>query len=105
MLKVRLPNRDLEALQRLFRKHFVNGDRLWLFGSRTDLAKRGGDIDLYVETHAKTMDDAIQMRSDFLGDLEQEIGEQKIDIVLNMLNFPYALPVHEVARKEGIRIV
>ena len=80
-------------------------DELWLFGSRADLSKKGGDIDLYIETHAKTVDEAIKRKTDFVWNLEQTIGEQKIDIVLNPLNFPYPLPIHEIAKIEGVRIV
>lgn len=103
--KVRLSDHDLDALERLFRKHFCDGDQLWLFGSRANLTKKGGDIDLYIETNAKTIDNAIKMRSNFIWDLEQKIGEQKIDVVLNMLNFPYPLTIHQIAKKEGLRIV
>ena len=51
------------------------------------------------------MDDAIAMKTNFIWDLEQKIGEQKIDVVLNMLNFPYPLAIHEVAKTEGVRII
>ena len=105
MKKVRLSDHDLKALENLFLKHFLPEDKLWLFGSRTDLTKKGGDIDLCIETHAKTVNDAIKRKTDFVWDLEQAIGEQKIDIVLNLLNFPYPLPIHEIAKTEGVRIV
>ncbi len=64
-----------------------------------------GDIDLYIETNAESIDDAITRKANFLWELEQKIGEQKIDIVLNKLKFPYPLPIHEVAKTEGIRLV
>lgn len=83
----------------------MEGDRLWLFGSRANLTKKGGDIDLYVETNAETIDNAIKMKINFIRALEQSIGEQKIDVVLNILNFPYPLVVHEVAKSEGVRII
>lgn len=103
--KVRLSDYDLEALEFCFKKHFLADDRLWVFGSRADLSKKGGDIDLYIETYAKTIDDAIKMRAIFLSKFEEIVGEQKIDIVLNMINSPYPLPIHEIAKTKGVRIV
>lgn len=103
--KVRLSDYDLEALKICFKKYFLEDDRLWLFGSRADLNKKGGDIDLYIETYAQTIDDAIKMRSIFLSKFEEMVGEQKIDVVLNMINSPYPLPIHEIAKTKGVRII
>ena len=103
--KVRLSDHDVVALENVFRKYFLTDDGLWLFGSRTDLTKKGGDIDLYIETNAKTIDEAVKMEENFIWDLEQQIGEQKIDVVLNVLNFPYPLPMYEIAKAEGVKIV
>ncbi len=105
MKKMRLSDNDLEALKQCFKSHFLDGDKLWIFGSRVDITKKGEDIDLYVETKALTHVEAIKRRSDFIWDLEQIIGEQKIDVVLNLTNCPYPLPIHQVALSEGVRIV
>lgn len=102
METVRLSVHDYECLEQYFKKHFLLGDKMWIFGSRVDLTKRGGDIDLYIETSA---DDAIKRRLSFLSDLESEIGEQKIDIILNILKFGNSLPIYEVAKSEGVRVV
>ena len=53
--------------------------RVWLFGSRTDDSKKGGDIDIAVfsEKINKDVMQEIQVRR-FICD---RIGEQKIDIV------------------------
>ncbi len=40
--KVRLSHEDLEALKNLFCKYFLAEDKLWLFGSRVNLNKKGG---------------------------------------------------------------
>lgn len=103
--KVRLSDGDLVALKFCFAKHFLDTDRLWLLGSRADLSKKGGDIDLYVETYAVSVESATKMRSHFLSEFEEMIGEQKIDLVLNMMHYPYPLPIHVVAITEGVRII
>ena len=52
--------------------------RVYLFGSRVDDTKKGGDIDLLVMSDMLTSDDkrSIKMK------LHDLLGEQKIDIVL-----------------------
>lgn len=102
---VRLSVKDSIALEMSFRKCFLKEDGLWIFGSRTDLTKKGGDIDLYIETNAKDIDEAIEMKSNFISTIEKAIGEQKIDVVLNAVNFPYPLPIYEIVKTEGVRII
>ena len=80
-------------------------DQLWLFGSRVEPTKKGGDIDLYIETNAPTIKEAVEMKNQFLWQLEQKIREQKIDVVINMLSFPHPLSIHEVAKNEGVQLV
>lgn len=77
---------------------------MWLFGSRADLNKKGGYIDLYIETH-KNAKQAVEAQNGFLRMLERRIGEQKIDVVLNLLNSPLDLPIYSIAKKEGIKIL
>ncbi len=49
-----------------------------LFGSRVDDGRRGGDIDLYVET-ALSAADAKRARLLSIADMQLSLGEQKID--------------------------
>ncbi len=103
-MTIRLSNYDLKAISSLFRKFFLPQDGLWIFGSRVDIKRKGGDIDLYIETNANTIDVALKMKFDFISALEDKLGEQQIDIVINNLNFPHRLPIHEVAKTTGIKI-
>jgi len=102
--RIRLSDSDLKTIISLFLKYFLKEDKLWVFGSRIELNKKGGDIDLYIETYADTAQDALKMKNDLLWDLEQIIGEQKIDIVLNVLKFPCLLPIYDAAKTKGVRI-
>ena len=62
---------------------FGSDARVWLFGSRVDDAKRGGDIDLLVQT-TQTQPDALASASiAMLARLYRALGEQKIDVVLD----------------------
>lgn len=70
---------------------------VWLFGSRADDAKRGGDIDLLIfsqilSDHGK---DAIWW------ELQEKLGEQKIDIVIaEDLSEPFV----RIAKASGVRL-
>ena len=104
MIKVRLRESDVAHIQESFRHHFGKDDHLWLFGSRTDLEKRGGDIDLYVETDFAGPE-ASTKKTLFRRELWRRIGEQKIDIVVHILNDPNELSIYETAREEGVQLI
>ena len=70
---------------------FGSDARVRLFGSRVDDSKRGGDIDLLVQT-TQTQPDALASASiAMLARLYRALGEQKIDVVLDA-------PVHGATR-------
>lgn len=52
--------------------------RVLLFGSRTDDAKRGGDIDLLIFSSTLDEDDKLALRTALYDELE----EQRIDLVI-----------------------
>jgi predicted nucleotidyltransferase len=53
--------------------------KIYLFGSRTDDSKRGGDIDLLVVSSKLTKRDLRELRVEFY----KKFGEQKLDIILD----------------------
>lgn len=52
---------------------------LWLFGSRADDSKRGGDIDIAIRSKTIGRIERMRIRSG----IEDRLGEQKIDIVIS----------------------
>jgi predicted nucleotidyltransferase len=52
--------------------------KIYLFGSRIDDSKKGGDIDLLVVSEKITFEDKLNIRVQ----LYKQIGEQKIDILI-----------------------
>ena len=50
---IRLPIKDLIELEQAFKLAFLPQDKLFIFGSRAHLNQLGGDIDIYIEIHAK----------------------------------------------------
>ena len=53
--------------------------RIYLFGSRMDDSKKGGDIDLLVVSATLTQKDIRRLRIEF----QKHFGEQKMDILLD----------------------
>ncbi len=102
---VRLKQYEIDSIVNLFKKYFDTNDHLWIFGSRTNLTARGGDIDLYIETEISQADLVLSQKSKFVLALYEEIGEQKIDVVINMLASKVRLPMHEIARQTGVLLV
>ncbi|MBP9692194.1 MAG: nucleotidyltransferase domain-containing protein [Alphaproteobacteria bacterium] len=101
---MRLTVMEQDVVRHSFRQCFEAEDHLWLFGSRIDDQKRGGDIDLYVETHLDTHQ-AIESKFSFLRMMENKMGEQKIDVVLNVLTLDSPQPIYKIAKTEGIQLV
>lgn len=52
--------------------------RVYLFGSRVDDTKKGGDIDILLESNSITDDDKWKI----VGEICDKIGERKIDVVV-----------------------
>ena len=77
---MRLSKKYIETIKFYFNEIFKSGE-IYLFGSRVDDTKKGGDIDLYlvVSNHNNLFKKKIK----FLAKLKRELGEQKIDIVFN----------------------
>lgn len=100
----RIRDQDLHAIIEAFRKNFAPHDQLWLFGSRLDLERRGGDIDLYIETNLSS-DKAHKKRTRFVVDLWNKIGEQKIDVMVRVLSENEELPMYTKIKETGVQLV
>ena len=77
---MRLTPRQHNAIKKYFLDVFKEG-QIYLFGSRVDDRRRGGDIDLYIRT--PRLENLVRKKIDFLVKLKREIGEQKIDVVFD----------------------
>lgn len=79
---MRLSQIEIDAIKNVFQNYNKSTSaELFLFGSRTDQSKRGGDIDLLILFENQ---DNLQsfLRLDFLVDLKKKIGDRKIDLTL-----------------------
>jgi predicted nucleotidyltransferase len=78
---MRLSTIERKTIKDTTHKVFGENAQVFLFGSRVDDTKKGGDIDLFIVTDNKT--DLFQKKILFLAKLKQALGEQKIDLVFN----------------------
>jgi hypothetical protein len=78
---MRITIKEQVKIRELTERYFGKGSTVRLFGSRVDDSKRGGDIDLYVEPTNRQIN-LLDARANLWGELQVQLGEQKIDIVL-----------------------
>jgi len=95
---MRLSTSQHQAIKKYFIEVFKEG-QIYLFGSRTDESKKGGDIDLYIQTVDKK--NLMRKKLDFLVKLKREIGLQKIDVVFDK---GLHRVIDKVAMEEGIQL-
>jgi hypothetical protein len=99
---VRLTQYQIDIIKRSI--YQVLGDdkqtTIWLFGSRVDLNKRGGDIDLFIETNAELTNN-VETACLIYAKIIMALGEQKIDILLKDKN-TIDTPIFKTARETGV---
>ena len=76
---MRLSKREIEVILQVAEDIYGTDVKVYLFGSRVDDSRRGGDIDLLVRTTSakKGILDRVRMASR----IKSLIGDQKIDII------------------------
>lgn len=99
---MRLSVQKAETIRRLVREHFGDNASVYLFGSRVDDARRGGDIDLYVSV-PEALENKGQTELKFQADLQISLGEQRIDVIVQD-GATESLPIHEEAARTGVRL-
>ena len=97
---MRLTYTEAKAIIAQTKKHFGNKAQVYLFGSRVDDTKRGGDIDLFIVPGAN-QGDINQKKIAFLCALKQLIGDQKIDLVIAKDS---SRAIEQIAIKEGAEL-
>lgn len=82
----------------VIRRHMGAEAHVWLFGSRVDDSRRGGDIDLYVEA---------PQPHDYVSEIRcktelADFFDQRVDLVVN--DFSSDKPIYHIARAQGIEL-
>jgi len=81
--KMRLSKSEIKTIKSVACQVWGNQTHIYLFGSRTDDSKKGGDIDLYINLQEEQAPKEIMLKkAEFLGKLDFLLGEQKIDLLV-----------------------
>lgn len=81
-----------------YSKEYFNDFKLYLFGSRVDDTKKGGDIDLFLET---TQEVSLDKQMNFLKILYKNVTQKKIDLVVQTPS-KSKKNIFEIAKQTGI---
>lgn len=82
---MRLTADQIVAINQTAKKHFGTSAKVYLFGSRVDDDRKGGDIDLLIKSDESTLL-TFKSKIQFLVDLKSRIGDRKIDVVFDIKN-------------------
>lgn len=96
---MRLTPHEIQTIWQVAKEIYGETVEVYLFGSRTDDTKRGGDIDLLIRT--SSIKQGILARIRMAAQLKWLLGDQKIDIVGDYEESP----IVKEALEKGIRLV
>ena len=99
---MRLSPNQIESIRAAATATFGKGTAVWLFGSRVDDAKKGGDIDLLVLPGLLPTEQPFAKKIRMLTLLERDLGERKIDLIIEQPGDPR--PIVSVAHTTGIQL-
>jgi predicted nucleotidyltransferase len=99
---MRLTNEQVSIIRTTAQSVFGNSVQVFLFGSRTNDEKRGGDIDLLVQSAEHEVLN-ISNKINFIVELKRQLGDQKIDMVLSRIG-ESGSSIVQIARKTGIAV-
>jgi len=81
-----------------YSKEYFSDFHLYLFGSRVDDTKKGGNIDLFIESKEEI---SLQKQMDFLKKLYKNVTQKKIDLVVQTPSL-MDKPIFKTAKQTGI---
>jgi predicted nucleotidyltransferase len=98
--KVRLSDVEIKIIKETAKEIFGSNAKVYIFGSRVELNKKGGDIDIFIETDKQT---SLEDELKFLTKLEIKGIERKVDLLVKK---PYKKEksIFKEAKKNGVLI-
>lgn len=103
---MRITSQQAETVRRLAHRYFGEDAAIWLFGSRADDGKKGGDYDFLVETSLDQPDRIIEQKIALIAELQSSpsFDGEKIDLIVKRRNSRFEMPIYAVAKEEGVRL-
>lgn len=101
---MRLSDSEIKIIKNVACEVWGSDTIIYLFGSRTDDLKKGGDIDLLIDLEIAPEPQKIMLqKAEFLGKLDILLGEQKIDLLVKT---PYNkhLLIMKTAQQKGVAL-
>lgn len=99
---MRLTDQQVHTIRSAADEAFGPGVELRLFGSRVDDSQRGGDIDLYVATGETGLERLLDAEIAFLAKLKTQLGDQRIDLVVDYPARRTRPPILDIAKTTGV---
>ena len=99
---MRLSIEQIAAIRREVALTAGDSARVWLFGSRVRDDARGGDIDLLLELDESVAEPA-QLSARLAARVSRCVYGRKVDVLVQAPNL-LRLPIHAIARAEGVRL-
>lgn len=91
---MRITPAQVHLIARSIQQHLGPSARIWLFGSRLDDRKHGGDLDLYVEADPQPILEAVRCKVE----LEEQL-DLPVDLIVRGRDD--ASPIALIAKQEG----
>ena len=103
---MRMTPRQVETMMMAANRYFGADAVVWLFGSRVDDDKKGGDYDFLVETSLDQPDTIVEHKIAMLVELQSSAAfmDEKIDLIVRRRHSSFDMPIYAVAKTEGIRL-
>ena len=79
---MRLSTKEITGIIQALNLHVTEPSTLYLYGSRVDDQRRGGDIDLLILTSKNEHEALRKKKHILLCDIKEKIGDQKIDLTI-----------------------
>ncbi|MGI4878588.1 MAG: hypothetical protein ACRYG4_13995 [Janthinobacterium lividum] len=96
---MRLTDHEVAAIKAAARLTFGPDAVVRLFGSQVDDARRGGDIDLHIETPQPV--DMWRTKDEFLDRLFARIDAQRVDLIATTRG-EAPVPIAQIAYRDGV---
>ncbi|MHB0990640.1 MAG: hypothetical protein ACYC0M_05125 [Burkholderiales bacterium] len=103
---MRVTPEQLHLIKTLGHRYFGDDAEFWLFGSRADDSKRGGDYDFLIETALNDAEIIVTRKIDLIAELQNTVPfeDEKIDIVVKRRFSSFDMPIYAIAKQEGVRL-